>query len=90
VVDEVNGLASRWGGKARVLAVNFQEERPAIESFLAGHELAVPVYLDNDGAFSKAHSVSTLPGLLVYRDGVVVYHGRLGSDADDVLREALQ
>jgi thiol-disulfide isomerase/thioredoxin len=90
VASDINGLASRWGGKVRIVAVNFQEERPAIESFLAGHELSVPVYLDSDGGFSKAHAVSTLPGLLIFRDGAVVYHGRFGSDADDVLREALQ
>lgn len=90
VVGDINGLAARWDGKVRIVAVNFQEERPAIESFLAGHELSVPVYLDSDGGFSKTHAVSTLPGLLVFRDGAVVFHGRFGSDADDVLREALQ
>jgi len=90
VAADLDGLAARWGGKVRIVAVNFQEDRAAIESFLAGHELSVPVYLDSDGSFSKAHSVSTLPGLLVFRDGAVVFHGRFGSDADDVLREALQ
>ena len=90
VAEDVNGLAARWGDRVRVVSVNFQEERAAIERFLAGRQLSVPVYLDGDGGFSKAHSVATLPGLLVFRDGAVVFHGRFGSDADDVLREALQ
>src|SRR5882672_7074157 len=40
IVARVNPLAQRWGGKARVVTVNFQEERPAVESFLAGKGLS--------------------------------------------------
>src|SRR6478672_894961 len=41
IVERVNALAGRWGGRARVVTVNFQEERPAAERFLAGKHLGV-------------------------------------------------
>jgi thiol-disulfide isomerase/thioredoxin len=81
IVPRVNEIASRFGGRARVVTVNFQEEPAAIEQFLAGKSLTVPVYLDRSGDFSKAHAVTTLPGLIVYRDGEVRFQGRLEADA---------
>ena len=89
IVDRVNAIQSRWGGRARVVTVNFQEDRGTVEGFLAGKRLAVPVYLDADGAFSKKHAVTTLPGLLVVRDGNVAYRGRLPDDPASILNETL-
>ena len=80
-MPRVNDLASRFGGRARVVTVNFQEEPAAVEAFLAGKGLTVPVYLDRGGDFSKAHAVTTLPGLIVYRAGEVRFQGRLEADA---------
>jgi thiol-disulfide isomerase/thioredoxin len=85
IAERVSALAGRWGGKARVVTVNFQEERPAAERFLAGKHLGAPVCLDPDGAFSRKYNVATLPGLLVVKDGQVVYHGKLADDADQTL-----
>src|SRR6185295_17372165 len=34
IVERVNPLAERWGGKARVATVNFQEDRSAVDTFL--------------------------------------------------------
>jgi thiol-disulfide isomerase/thioredoxin len=85
IVERVNALAGRWGGRARVVTVNFQEERPVAERFLAGKHLGVPVCLDPDGAFSRKYNVATLPGLLVVKDGQVAYHGKLADDADQTL-----
>ena len=90
IVERVNPLAERWGGKARVGTVNFQEDRGAVESFLRGKSLQAPVYLDGDGAFSKRNAVTTLPGLLVYVDGRVAYSGRLPEDPDRVLAQTLR
>lgn len=90
IVEQVNGLVDRWGGRARIVTVNFQEERPAIEQFLGGGGLRAPVFLDPDGEFAKSHSVTTLPGLLVYKDGGVAFRGRLAGDVDDILRDALR
>lgn len=90
IVERVNPLAERWGGKARVVTVNFQEDRGAVEAFLRGKSLRAPVYLDGDGAFSKRHAVTTLPGLLVFVDGRVAYGGRLPEDPDRVLASAVQ
>jgi thiol-disulfide isomerase/thioredoxin len=90
IVERVNPLAERWGGKARVATVNFQEDRSAVEAFLRGKSLATPVYLDADGAFSKRNAVTTLPGLLVYVDGRVAYSGRLPEDPERVLGQTLR
>ncbi|HEX3530780.1 MAG TPA: TlpA disulfide reductase family protein [Thermoanaerobaculia bacterium] len=89
IVARVNPLARRWSGKARVVTVNFQEERPAVESFLAGKGLTVSVFLDGDGAFAKKYSMATLPGLLIVRDGQTLYKGRLPDDPDRVISEYL-
>jgi thiol-disulfide isomerase/thioredoxin len=89
IVDRVNPLVQRWGGKARVVTVNFQEERGAVEGFLSGKNLGAPVFLDADGSFSKKYAVATLPGLLVIKDGRVAYRGRLPEDPDRVITEIL-
>lgn len=90
IVERVNPLAARWGGKARVITVDFQEDRAAVERFLAGKRLAAPVFLDADGAFSKHYAVATLPGLLVVKEGQVTYHGKLPDDPDHAIEEAVR
>jgi thiol-disulfide isomerase/thioredoxin len=89
IVARVNPVAQRWGGRARVVTVNFQEERAAVESFLSGKGLGTTVFLDPDGAFSKKYSMATLPGLLIIKDGQVVYRGKLPEDPDRVIGEVL-
>ncbi len=89
IVERVSALASRWGGRARVVTVDFQEDRPAVERFLAGRNLGAPVCMDPDGAFSRKYNVATLPGLVVFKDGPVAYRGKLPDDADQVLTDLL-
>lgn len=89
VVGRVNQVAQRWSGKARVVTVNFQEDRGAVESFLAGKNMGTTVFLDADGAFSKKYAVATLPGLLVIKDGRVAFSGKLPADPDRILVELL-
>lgn len=81
IVPRVNELGRSLGGRARLATVNFQEDPTAIEEFLRREPLQAPVYLDRDGGFSKSHAVTTLPGLIVVRDGKIVYQGRLEADA---------
>lgn len=90
IVARVNPLAQRWRGQARVVTVNFQEDRAAVEGFLAGKAMAAPVFLDPDGAFSKKYKVTTLPCLLILKDGQVAYNGRLPENPDAVISEALR
>lgn len=85
----VNALVSRWGDRARVITVNFQEDRQTVEEFLAGKSLRAPVFLDPDGSFSKKHAVTTLPGLLVIQNGKSAYRGKLPDDPDSVISEIL-
>jgi thiol-disulfide isomerase/thioredoxin len=89
IVARVNPLSQRWGGKARVVTVNFEEDRPVVEGFLSGKGFSVPAFLDSDGAFARKYAVAALPGLLILRDGQVVYKGRLPEDPDRVIADFL-
>lgn len=90
IVERANAISARWNGEARVVTVVFQEEPAAVEEFLRGKSLAAPTYLDRDGEFSKAHAVTSLPGLVVLRDGEARYQGRLPADPDRAIAEALR
>ena len=90
IVARVNPLAERWGGRARVVTVNFQEDAAAVQGFLAGKGLRAPVYLDADGAFSKKYGIATLPGLLILKDGQTVYSGKLPDDPDPLIGKTLR
>jgi thiol-disulfide isomerase/thioredoxin len=89
IAARVSALAGRWGARARVVTVNFQEDRPIFERFLAGKALGAPICLDGDGAFSRKYNVATLPGLLVVKDGEVAYHGKLPDNPDQVIGDLL-
>jgi hypothetical protein len=90
IVERVRPLAARWSGRARVFTVVFQEDRQAVEAFLAGRDLGAPVCLDPDGSFSRKFNVATLPGLLIVKDGQVAYRGKLPEDADRVIADLLR
>ena len=90
IVARTNAIAARWGNQVRVITVDFQEDPEAVRSFLEGQELKAPVYLDQDGAFSKKYAVTHLPGLLIFRDGQTRFSGRLSRDPDSVISESLQ
>jgi thiol-disulfide isomerase/thioredoxin len=90
IVERVTPLAGRWSSRARVLTVNFQEDRPTVEGFLRGRNLGAPICMDPDGAFSRKYNVATLPGLLIVKDGQVAYRGKLPDDADRVIADLLR
>ena len=90
IVERVQPLSSRWGDRARVLTVNFQEDGAAAERFLAGRSLGAPICLDPDGVFSRKYNVATLPGLLIVKDGQVAYRGKLPDDPDRVIAGLLR
>jgi hypothetical protein len=90
IVERVRPLAGRWSSRSRFVTVDFEEDRPAIEAFLAGRSMAAPVFLDADGAFSKKYAIATLPGLLVLKEGKVVYHGKLPDDPDRLISDLLR
>ena len=89
IVERVTPLVQRWSGKARVVTLNFQDDRKAVEGFLAGKSFGTTVFLDADGAFSKKYALTNLPGLLIIKDGKVVYKGKLPADPDRVIVEVL-
>jgi thiol-disulfide isomerase/thioredoxin len=89
LVERVNPLATHWSGRARVVVVDFEEERPAIESFLAGKAVSAPVFLDPEGALAKRYGIATLPALLVLKEGQVAYHGKLPDNPEALLQSLL-
>ena len=89
IVPRVDGIVDRWGGQARVIMVNFQEDVAAVESFLRGKQPKAPVYLDRDGGFSKKYSVTHLPGLLIFKDGVTAFSGKLPADPNSLISQTL-
>lgn len=86
IVERVNDIHAEWGGKARVFLVNFQEDRAAVNKFLANRSLKVDVLLDLDAAFSKKHKITYLPSLLAVKDGNAAFRGKLPVDIKPVLR----
>lgn len=88
IVDRTNAIAEDWGERATVVTVNFQEEADVARDFIGG-ELDVDTYLDSDGAFSKQHTMTSLPGLLIYRDGEVAFRGKLPADPSGLIAQAL-
>lgn len=89
IVPRVDSIADRWGSQARVIMVNFQEDTATVESFLKGKRPKAQVYLDRDGAFSKKYSVTHLPGLLIFKDGVTAFSGKLPPDPDSLIGQTL-
>ncbi|MEE8278690.1 MAG: hypothetical protein V3R89_08235 [Thermoanaerobaculia bacterium] len=89
IVERSNAIVDRWGDRARVLTVVFQEDRETVERFLAGQRPRAPVYLDRDGAFSKKHAVTHLPGLLIFKDGVTGFSGRLPNNPHSLIEQTL-
>ena len=90
IVDRLNGIEAEWGARARVVSVVFQESPQAIERFLAGRSLRVPVYLDSGNAeFSKRHNVTQVPRLLVFKDGSTAVNVNLGRDPSALIQGAI-
>jgi thioredoxin-like negative regulator of GroEL len=80
-------LDARLAGRARLVAINYQEDRRAASALLQG--TGVPVYLDADGGFAKRFGIATLPGAVLFRGGEVVWHGRLDEGALAEIEKAL-
>lgn len=89
IVPRVDSIVDRWGGRARVIMVNFQEDTATVNSFLQGKRPKAPIFLDRDGAFSKKFSVTHLPGLLIFKDGVTAFSGKLPPDPDSLIGQTL-
>jgi len=90
IFERSNAIAAEWKGRARVITVNFQEDLPEIRAFLRGRTARVPVFRDPDGRFSKKHSVTTLPSMLIYEQGRIAFQGRLPEDPSRVIAQAVQ
>lgn len=89
IVQQVDAIETRWGSQARVIMVDFKEDRAEVEAFLSGKRPKAPVYLDMSGAFSKKHSVTNLPGLVIFKDGTAAFRGKLPPNPDSIISQTL-
>jgi hypothetical protein len=90
VVERVNGLADRWGSRARVSTINFQEDESAVRTFLEGKStLKARVFLDRDGDLSKKHRVNSAPWLLILKEGRTSFSDKLPDDPHSVVAQVL-
>lgn len=86
IVARSNAIQERWGSVAPVFLVDFQEDAAAVEEFFGSDWPQAEVLLDRRAAFSKAHSITSLPGVLAIKDGTPAFRGKLPADIDSVLR----
>lgn len=90
IIARLNRIERRWGSQARVLSVVFQESEEAVNRFLQGKKLAVPVFLDSGNAeFSKRYKVTQVPRLLVFKDGVTKINVNLTENPDPLIEGAV-
>jgi thiol-disulfide isomerase/thioredoxin len=90
IVERLNRIEQRWGSQARVVSVVFQESPEAVNRFLQGKKLDVPVFLDSGNAeFSKRYNVTQVPRLLVFKDGVTAVNVNLTDDPDPLIAGAV-
>ena len=86
---KIDALESRFGSRAEVCAVHFQDSAEDVRESFGGKLPSAPVYVDAAGDFSKHYQVTDLPALLVLRDGKVVHRGRLPSDPESLVAPLL-
>ncbi len=87
--ERIDRLAETWSDRARVASVVFQEDPETVRQNVDRQALRAPVYLDPSGDFSKQHAVTTLPMLLIFRDGELVFRGKLAANPDAVIERFL-
>ncbi len=90
VAARIDHLAKTWSGEARVASVVFQEDPETVRAVARRAGLSTPVYLDLSGDFSKQHAVTTLPMLLIFRDGELAFRGKLAASPDPVIERTLR
>ncbi len=90
VVERANELEERWGSRARVSTINFQEDEGAVSAFLRDKvALRVDVFLDRDGDLSKKYRVNSAPWLLILKDGRTSFSEKLPANPDPVVAQIL-
>ncbi len=90
IAARIDRLAQDWGSRIRVVSVAFQEDPESVSKTVNLTGLATPVYLDLSGDFSQQHEVSTLPMLLIFRDGELAFRGKLAASPDAVIQRIVK
>lgn len=75
-LPKLNGLASFYGEKIKIAAVNVQEDPDEVSKYLDGHPMKFSVLLDPEGEISNLFEVTAIPSvLLLAKGGEILYYG---------------
>lgn len=73
-VPEINEIHARLGGRLKILALNYMENRQKVTAFMKAKSVAYPVLLDIDGKVARSYGIIGIPTyVLLDRQGKVVY-----------------
>jgi thiol-disulfide isomerase/thioredoxin len=73
-VPEINEIHTRLGGRLKILALNYMENRQKVTAFMKAKSIAYPVLLDIDGKVASQYRVAGIPTyVLLDKEGRVVY-----------------
>lgn len=72
-MPELVRLQNKYGDRLKVLAIDVQESRPRVASFVSSRGITLTVLLDEEGDVSRAYGVMGVPTLVVVgKDGMGV------------------
>jgi thiol-disulfide isomerase/thioredoxin len=73
-VPEINEIHARLGGRLKILALNYMENRQKVTAFMKAKSVAYPVLLDIDGKVASQYRVAGIPTyVLLDKEGRMVY-----------------
>jgi thiol-disulfide isomerase/thioredoxin len=73
-VPEINEIHAHMGGRLKILALNYMENRQKVTAFMKAKGVAYPVLLDIDGKVARSYGIVGIPTyVLLDRQGKVVY-----------------
>ena len=91
-IPELSKLAQDFGAKGLVVfAVNQQDSTTAVQNFLKGAKVEVPVLMDSEGVAGGLYGVTGIPKIvLIDRTGTIVFvQGGYGPGSGLVIRRAV-
>ncbi|MFN7141478.1 MAG: redoxin domain-containing protein [Limisphaerales bacterium] len=91
-LSHMGKMLDQENGELRILAVNLEEDKDRVQTYVDLKDISVPVLLDAKGEVAKSYEVTTIPQTFVIgKDGVVqkVFIGH-SEDREEELQKAIQ
>ena len=92
-IPELPRLSEAFGGRGLVIyAVNQQDSTTAVQNFLKGVSVSVPVLMDTEGVAGNLYGVTGIPKIvLIDRSGTVVFvQAGYGPGSEWAIRRAIE